>query len=131
VTRAPIRRPAGLVCLTLLGVMAPGCGAASGGEPRYVVPGGDPVRGRAAIRRAGCGACHVVPGVREAEGTVGPPLVAWGRRTYIAGEVPNTPDQLIRWIRTPQEIEPGTAMPDLGIGDREARDIAAYLYTIR
>ena len=108
-----------------------GCGQASGYEPRYTVRGGDADRGRAAIRNYGCGACHVVPGIRDAQGTVGPPLTAWGRRTYIAGQVPNTPDFLVRWLEAPQAIEPGTAMPNLGVTAKDARDIAAYLYTIR
>jgi len=92
---------------------------------------GDPARGKAAIVAYGCGSCHTVPGVREATGLVGPPLVAWQRRIYIAGEVPNTPQNLVHWIVMPQSIEPGTAMPNLGVTDGDARDIAAYLYTLR
>lgn len=107
------------------------CEAASGGEPRFVVPGGDAQRGKAAIRAYGCGACHMIPGIDRATGTVGPPLMVWARRTYVAGEVPNTPDNLVRWIEAPQAIEPGTAMPNLGVDERHARDIAAYLYTLR
>jgi cytochrome c1 len=49
----------------------------------------------------------------------------------VAGKLPNTPDQLVRWIQQPQAVEPGTAMPDLGVSLAEARDIAAYLYTLR
>lgn len=108
-----------------------GCTRGPAAEPHFVVSGADASRGRAAIRSYGCGSCHMIPGVRDAQGTVGPPLLAWGRRTFIAGEAPNTPDQLVRWIRTPQAIEPGTAMPNLGVNDQDARDIAAYLYTLR
>ena len=108
-----------------------GCREAAGREVRYAVPGGDADRGKAAIAMYGCGSCHTIPGVRDANGTVGPPLMMWSRRTYIAGEVPNTPDFLIRWIEMPQAIEPGTAMPNLGVTEGKARDIAAYLYTIR
>jgi cytochrome c1 len=79
----------------------------------------------------GCAACHVIPGVRGADGKVGPPLTGIGSRIMIAGQVPNTPDNLIRWIRDPQAIEPGTAMPNLGVSEPTARDIAAYLYTLR
>lgn len=107
------------------------CGEASAREPRYVIPGADANRGKEAIAMYGCGSCHVIPGIREAIGTVGPPLIMWSRRTYIAGEVPNTPEYLVRWIETPQAIEPGTAMPNLGVTEERARDIAAYLYTIR
>lgn len=93
--------------------------------------GGEPSRGRVAIRSYGCGACHTVPGVRGATGLVGPPLTNIGDRMYLAGQLPNTPDNMKRWIRTPQTVEPGTAMPDLGVNEPDARDIAAYLYTLR
>jgi cytochrome c1 len=72
----------------------------------------------------------VVPGVREANGTVGPPLIDFRDRGYIAGELPNNATNLIRWIMDPRGVEPGTDMPDLGVTDQQARDIAAYLYTL-
>lgn len=106
------------------------CRDAAGREPQYTVPGGDPGRGKVAIENFGCGSCHTIPGVAVAKGTVGPPLFFWSKRTYIAGEVPNTPDFLIRWIEVPQAIEPGTAMPNLGVPEGAARDMAAYLYTL-
>ncbi len=108
-----------------------GCREPGGRETRYVIVGGDADRGKAAIAMYGCGSCHTIPGVRAATGMVGPPLMMWSRRTYIAGEVPNTPEFLVRWIETPQAIEPGTAMPNLGVTEGHARDIAAYLYTIK
>jgi cytochrome c1 len=61
---------------------------------------------------------------------VGPPLDAWAEREFIAGSLPNEPDALIDWIVNPQAIEPGTAMPTLGVTPEEARDMAAYLYTL-
>ena len=94
------------------------------------VPGGDPQRGAMSIERLGCGSCHVIPGISTARGTVGPPLTDFSHRGYIAGELPNNGPNLIRWIMHPKEVEPGTAMPDLGIGEAEARDIAAYLFTL-
>ncbi len=101
-------------------------------EPSQVlVPGGDASRGKAAIASYGCGACHEIPGLAQARGVVGPPLLHFARRVYIAGEVSNTVPSLVQWIRAPQSIEPGTAMPDLGVSEQEARDIAAYLYTLR
>jgi len=62
---------------------------------------------------------------------VGPPLFWFSRRTYIAGELPNTPENLVRWVRTPRLVEPATAMPTVGLDDQQARDVAAYLYTLR
>jgi cytochrome c2 len=93
--------------------------------------GGDAARGKVAIETYGCGACHSIPGIAGARGQVGPPLDHWSRRVYIAGEVPNTEDFLIRWIEVPEAIEPKTAMPMLGVTEGSARDIAAYLYSIR
>ena len=104
--------------------------SASAAEPNTDIPGADAKRGAADIARLGCGTCHMIPGIRYAEGLVGPPLEHWSRRAYIAGEVPNTPGMLVRWIETPQAIESGTAMPNLGVTERDARDIAAYLYTL-
>jgi cytochrome c2 len=94
------------------------------------VQGGNPQRGVDAIERYGCGSCHVIPGIDGADGLVGPPLVQWSERKIIAGEVPNDTASLIHWIQHPQDIEPGTAMPDMGVTDQDARDIAAYLYTL-
>ncbi|MBC6982559.1 cytochrome c family protein [Caulobacter sp. 17J80-11] len=93
--------------------------------------GGDPEAGQAAIGRYGCGACHQIPGVPGAAGQVGPPLTGVSTRAYLAGRLDATPANLIRWIRDPQGVEPGTVMPDMGLSDAEARDIAAYLYTLR
>lgn len=94
------------------------------------VEGGDPSRGRAAIAAAGCGSCHAIPGVRGADGAVGPSLEHWSERRIIAGVVPNDPDRLVTWITVPQSIVPGNAMPNLGVTDGQARDMAAYLYTL-
>jgi cytochrome c len=95
------------------------------------VPGGDPERGKQQIVAYGCGSCHVVPGVPGAKSLVGPPLNHFANRSYIAGQVPNSPDFLVRWISVPQAIEPGTVMPNLGVSEAKARDIAAYLYTLK
>ncbi|HEX6386844.1 MAG TPA: cytochrome c3 family protein [Anaerolineae bacterium] len=93
-------------------------------------PEGDPERGRELVAEYGCPACHTIPGIRGAESKVGPPLTAWSERRYIAGSLANTEENLIRWIIDPQAVEPGTAMPDMGIGEGDAQDIAAYLYTL-
>lgn len=85
-------------------------------------------RGAEAIASYGCGACHVIPGVERARGRVGPPLTDFAERAYVAGRVVNTPENLVAWIRVPDSVEPGTAMPTLGVSEEEARDIAAYLY---
>jgi cytochrome c len=105
--------------------------AACGSEPPVTVPGGDPGRGEVLIASFGCGSCHTIPGIRTADGVVGPPLEGVGRRRYIAGELPNRPDTMIRWLLDPQAVEPDTGMPDLGLTEPQARDVAAYLFTLR
>jgi cytochrome c1 len=100
-------------------------------EQAVRLTGGDPDRGRWAIRQYGCASCHSVPGVLGADGLVGPPLDRIGARTVLAGHLPNTPANMVRWIRHPRQVRPDTAMPDTGLGEPEARDIAAYLYTLR
>lgn len=92
---------------------------------------GNPTRGRDAMEHYGCGACHNVPGIDGATGLVGPPLDNIGDRLILAGQLPNTPDNMMLWIRRPQTIESGTTMPDMHVSERDARDIAAYLYTLR
>ena len=102
------------------------CGTAPVGR----ASGGDAEVGRRTIATYGCGSCHQIPGVDDADGLVGPPLDHMGSRTFIAGELANTPDNMARWVMDPQQVEPGTAMPDLGISEAEAHDIAAYLQTL-
>lgn len=110
---------------------AAGCVGGRSDAERVLVPGGDAGRGAVVIAATGCGSCHRIPGIDRARGLVGPPLDHWSRRGYIAGRLPNAPDNLIRWVMDPHGIEPGTAMPDLSLTEQQARDIAAYLYTLR
>lgn len=91
---------------------------------------GDPVHGRVLIRNFGCGACHDIPGVTGARGTVGPGLRNFAARSYIAGILPNRTGNLIDWLVDPPLHNPRTAMPDMGVTASEAHDIAAYLYTL-
>jgi cytochrome c len=93
--------------------------------------GGDVDRGKIAVARYGCGACHAIEGVPGAQGDVGPSLDGIAERTEIAGKLSNQPDNMVRWIREPQRVAPGNGMPNLGVDDRDARDMAAYLYTMR
>ena len=93
--------------------------------------GGGVEAGRAAVKTYGCDAWHTIPGVVDARGLVGPPLTQIANRIYIAGVLTNTPDNLIEWIQNPPGVDPRTAMPNLGVDGAAARDIAAYLYTLR
>lgn len=108
------------------------CGWWQEPEPAITVAGGNVEQGREALTRYGCIACHTIPGagIGGAQANVGPPLTDWAEREYIAGSLTNTPENLIRWIQNPQAIEPGTVMPTLGVSEADARDMAAYLYTL-
>lgn len=101
-------------------------------RPGYPIEtGGFQKRGQQLITQRHCGSCHTIPGIHGADGVFGPPLTSFADRTYIAGEFPNAPRYLVPWIMAPQSMKPKTAMPDLGLSQQQARDIAAYLYTLR
>jgi cytochrome c len=122
---APSLRRAGL---------ALACVAALSGckdEPKSIVPGGDIEQGLRLVTQYQCGACHVIPGVQGAAGDEGPSLDYIGRLSYIAGGIPNSPDNMVRWLRVPHAVKPGTEMPPMGLTEQEARHMAAYLYTLR
>jgi cytochrome c1 len=114
-----------LAALALVALLA-ACGEQAGRATQ-----GDSDRGRAALARYACGTCHRIPGVHDANGTIGPPLDGLGKRVYLAGKLPNTPAHLAQWIRAPEVIKPGTAMPNVGATEEDARDMAAYLGGLR
>jgi cytochrome c oxidase assembly factor CtaG len=119
------------LCLLVLGCISTlltGCTGERG--PAVTLTGGDPDRGREAMRRYGCWTCHTIPGVAGANATVGPPLSGLASRAYVAGR-PNTPEHLVHWVRHPQELRRPTPMPDLGVTENDGRDIVAFLYTLR
>lgn len=91
----------------------------------------DPERGKIALTSYGCVACHTIPGVRGSKSLSAPPLIGISQRSYLAGMVENTPENLRFWIQHPRKVNPHTAMPEQGVTDRDAADMAAYLYTTR
>ena len=97
---------------------------------KQTVSDGIPVDAPEAIQRYGCGTCHSIPGVTGANGTVGPELDNISSRSLLAGQIPNTPDNLMLWIQHPQLVRPGGDMPEMGVSDTDARNIAAYLYSL-
>jgi cytochrome c len=88
-------------------------------------------RGRDHMQYYGCGTCHTIPDVPGAHATVGPPLDQMGLRSYIAGTLPNSSEHLADWIQHPQQVQPGTAMPELGVTPQDAKEIAAYIEELR
>jgi len=98
---------------------------------RHIVDGGNAERGRGLIRAYGCGSCHTIPGIRGAIAYVGPNLDGIASRSYIAGVLPNDPENMVRWLKNPPAVDSKTAMPFLGINERDARDMAEYLYRLK
>jgi cytochrome c1 len=111
---------------------APACGRElSAGVTTNASTRPDVKRGHEALSQYACNACHIIPGVTGSDVHVGPSLDGIGSRTLIAGTLANTPENLARWLRETQKVKPGTAMPQLGVMDEDARDMAAYLGTLR
>ena len=122
-----IRTLVGLA-LVCLGMLAGACDGAREADAREAaaMTGGDPSRGPDLLRKYGCQTCHTIPGVVGANG-----LVGIAGRSYIAGVLPNAPDNMLRWIRDPKAVDAKTAMPNTGVTPSDARHIAAYLYTLK
>ncbi|MDZ4376376.1 MAG: c-type cytochrome [Phenylobacterium sp.] len=94
------------------------------------LPGADPGEGRRVIEAIGCGACHDIPGVAWPKGRTGPPLAGFAHRPLIAGALPNQPETLVIFLRDAPSLAPQTGMPPMPLTEQEARDVAAYLYTL-
>jgi cytochrome c oxidase subunit 2 len=111
------------------GAAAPGGGTPASGAQAA----GDPAVGAQLIQQKGCGACHTIPGIPGANGTIGPNLAGVAsRKTIAGGAVPNNgPSDLKAWIMNPPALKPTTIMPNLGLTDQEATNIVAYLETLK
>jgi cytochrome c len=130
-----------ILTLTLLGVGFAGGGASlavqrwqtrkAADAAAHELTGGDAQLGKAVFSRHGCGACHAIQGLDGADGEVGPALDKIAVRGFLAGSEPNDPQHMIAWVQHPQALEPGVGMPEMGLTDAEARNVAAYLYTLR
>ena len=104
--------------ILLATLLLAGCGSGT------TTPSGN---GRLLLQQFGCGQCHRIPGVANAQGTAGPPLEAVAERAYLGGVLPNTRENMARWIREPRRFDPRTTMPAMGMTDAQARDMVAYL----
>jgi cytochrome c1 len=131
----PTRLPFVLLTFAAVALVATGCSRysdfaaepANGDNPAH----GNAAVGAVALRTYGCSSCHSIPGIEGPRAMVGPPLDHLANRVYLAGQLPNNPANLVHWIERPHDIHPDTVMPNMDLPDRDARDIAAYLYTLR
>lgn len=123
-----VRQRAALLLVAVVALIA-----CSGRDDHGIVAlsGGDADRGKTAIQHYGCDACHAIAGFPEPLAAVAAPVTGIASRAYIAGTLPTTPENLVLWIRFPRRVKPATAMPDLGVSEGEARDVVAYLYSLR
>jgi len=121
----PLKKGRPFLALLFLPLMLFGCG-----EEGASLGGHDKTQGAELTKQLGCGSCHVIPGIKGANGLVGPSLSQVGDRVFIAGVLRNTPDNMVVWLRNPQSIVPNNAMPDMGLSEQQARDVASYLYTL-
>ncbi|MBC7501030.1 MAG: cytochrome c [Herminiimonas sp.] len=117
----------GVVFLAI--VMLAACGQRNPVVMRTVQ--GDPERGFVALKQYACQACHLIPGITGSDVHVGPPLAGVAERKYLAGTLPNTPANMVRWIHDPKRIDPLTAMPKQGMSEADAVDMVAYLYNMK
>lgn len=122
-----MNRPSATLALSLIAVATAICFAAHSNAQK----GNSPQNPPDLMIKYGCPTCHVIPKVPGAVGKVGPSLDTLSQRSYLAGSLQNTPENLIRWIMHPQKYRPGTAMPEMGVTEQDARTIASFLESIR
>lgn len=124
--RQPLCGSLRLLVLPLAMLVGPGCERS---VSTVAVPAdADPQRGARLFHSAGCDSCHWLPSHPGRMANVGPPLMRMSERGYIGGVLANDFDNMVRWLRAPRQVDPLTAMPDTGLSEAQARDVAAYLY---
>lgn len=140
----PYRKAFPLVIAAGFVLALAGCMSPQPAPPRAPTPGpvfaelraapgvpGNPNNGLTLFTSKGCGACHTVLRIPNANGAAGPNLTNMVLRPTIAGDqIQTTPENLARWIVNPPALKSTTQMPILGITDQEARDLAAFLYSL-
>lgn len=134
-------RAALVIALLLVAALLPACGDEFASlrsswqpvtrEDAREIADADAQRGRVLIVQHGCVSCHEFPRQKAPRAHVGPPLTRFALRTNIGGSLPNQPEQLVRFLMNAPAELPGTGMPDLALDLADARDVAAYLYTLK
>lgn len=87
-------------------------------------------RGKVALQQYNCVSCHSIPGVTAGRNHVGPPLGGITERAFIAGVLEFSEENFVKWVRFPQQVDPDTAMPNLGVTEAHAWQMLAYLRSV-
>jgi cytochrome c oxidase subunit 2 len=89
------------------------------------------IEGKQLVTNGICISCHTIRGT-QAQGTIGPDLTHVGsRQTLVATILPNTPENMFRWIHNPDSVKPGTKMKIPQLPDDQIRKIVAYLQSLK
>ena len=100
-------------------------------KPAAEPTGADAIAGKQVISSVGCGSCHAIRGT-TLKGTFGPDLTHFGSRGGIAAyTLPNTPENLLRWIQDPQAVKPQCKMPQIPLPLQQQKQIVAYLEELK
>ena len=121
--------------LALLLVAPSGCGNKFDYAKGAEMTGGDPQAGREKIIVHDCHSCHEIPGVPLNPQRKGPSLKHWAGQSTIAKKLPNTPENLEDYIEHPERMRHGSSVKNemslSSVKPADAKDIAAYLYSLR
>jgi cytochrome c oxidase subunit II len=88
-------------------------------------------KGKKKFLEQSCVNCHRIRGT-SAAGSYAPDLThVMSRETLASGILPNSRDNLQKWIADPQKVKPGCLMPAFGLSAEDLKDIVDYLATLR
>ena len=100
-------------------------------QPAARPRGAAAVAGERVIASVGCGSCHAIRGT-SLKGTFGPDLTHFGSRGGIAAyTLPNTPENLLKWIQDPQAVKPDCSMPNVPLPLEQQKELVAYLEELK
>lgn len=108
--------------------------SASGSNDLAPLAGADLGKGRALLDTKGCGSCHTFGGVAAIAASAPPAMDGreFARGHTLAPDLRATRErmsakQLVAWLKDPKGVKRDTPMPNVGLSDVEARDLAAYI----
>lgn len=88
-------------------------------------------QGFALFQQMSCVNCHAIKGT-IASAQIGPDLTHFASRKQLgAGIAANTPGNLRRWLRDPQQVKVGVKMPNFKFTDEQLTQLADYIETLK